>query len=236
MCDANAMGATMEAAPFAFSCAPPFLTARFSAPRRTLGWSMLHPGFSIVRDIVWVEVRDRDLPPEVDACAFLRAKLASIGLPQALAFMTARDIRRHHFRQSRVEDVEAACLTTVGLSNGERVGARKPFRALVGTINTLIHVSRPLTDGAFVEAISIAAQARTAAIVETWRPPAGPAITGTGTDCIVVAAPCGGEPMACAGLHTAVGEAIGGAVYAATREGVEAWALDMARARGASTV
>ncbi len=230
MCEANDRSATLDAAPFTFSCAPPFLTARFFAPQRTLGWSMLHPGFSIVRDIVWVEVRDRDLPREVDACAFLRAKLASIGLPQALAFLTARDIRRHHFRQKRVEDVEAACLTTVGLSNGERVGERKPVRPLVGTINTLVHVSRPLTDGAFVEAVSIVAQARTAAILETWRPREGPAITGTGTDCIVVAAPCEGEPIACAGLHTTVGEAIGGAVCDATREGVEVWALDIATA------
>jgi adenosylcobinamide amidohydrolase len=227
MCEANAGGAMPDAAPFTFSCAPPFLTARFSGPRRTLGWSMLHPGFATVREIVWVEVRDRDLTPDVDAFALLRGKLAAIGLPEALAFMTSRDIGRHHFRQSRVEEIEAACLTTVGLSNGERIGARKPIPARVGTVNTLVHVSSPLTDGAFVEAVAIAAQARTAAILEAWRAE-GPAITGTGTDCIVVAAPCEGEPLGCAGLHTAVGEAIGGAVYDATREGVLAWVADNA--------
>jgi adenosylcobinamide amidohydrolase len=225
---ANDASATLDAAPFTFFCAPPFLTARFPAPRRTLGWSMLHPGFSTVREIVWVEVRNRDLGPDVDAFALLRGKLVLIGLPEALAFMTSRDIRRHHFRQRRIEDIEAACLTTVGLSNGERIGARKPVFAPVGTINTLVHVSRPLTDGAFVEAVAIAAQARTAAILETRRAEEGPAITGTGTDCIVVAAPCEGEQLGCAGLHTAVGEAIGAAVYDATCEGVEAWAADNA--------
>ena len=164
---------------------------RFFEPQRTLGWSLLHPGFATVSDVVWVEVRDRDLPPEIDPRSFLKAKLAEAGMADALAFMTSRNLSRHHFGKRRVEDVEAFCLATVGLSNGERVGARKPIRARTGTINILACLSRPLTDGALVEALSIAAQARTAAIVETRPPGFRPAITGTGTDCIVIAAPCG---------------------------------------------
>ena len=214
-------------APFAIDCAPPFLTARFAEPQRTLGWSLLHPGFAIVSDIVWVEVRNSDLGPSIDPQAFLRVRLADAGLPNALGFMTSRDIRRHHLCRRRVEDVEAACLTTVGLSNGERVGSRKAYGPHVGTINTLVHVSAPLTDGAMIEAISIVAQARTAAIIESRRRERGAVITGTGTDCIVVASPCRGAPLACAGLHTAVGEAIGGAVYGATRSGAEQWDRDV---------
>jgi adenosylcobinamide amidohydrolase len=203
--------------PFAIDCAPPFLTARFAAPQRTLGWSLLHPGIAVVADVVWVEVRNGDLGSSVDPQAFLKARLAEAGLPHALAFMTSRDIRRHHFCRRRADAVEAACLTTVGLSNGERVGSRKACGPHVGTINTLLHVSVPLTDGAMVEALSIVAQARTTAIVDSWRGERGPAITGTGTDCIVVASPGRDEALACAGLHTAVGETIGGAVYEATR-------------------
>ncbi|MGO9941371.1 MAG: adenosylcobinamide amidohydrolase [Rhodoblastus sp.] len=212
--------------PFVVDCAPLFLTARFLTPQRTLGWSLLHPGFATIRDIVWVEVRDKDLGPNVDPRAFLRARLAQARLPQALAFMTSRDIRRHHFRKRHVENVEACCLTTVGLSNGERVGARRVLQPHVGTINTLVHVSAPLTEGAMIEALSIAAQARTAAVLETRPSGATGPITGTGTDCIVVSAPCQGDMLDCAGLHTAVGEAIGGAVYDATREGAETWDAD----------
>ena len=127
----------------------------------------------------------------------------------------------------RADAVEATCLTTVGLSNGERVGSRRMHAAHAGTINTLVHVSVPLTDGAMVEAISIVAEARTAAIVDARRGVPGMGITGTGTDCIVVASPCGGAPLDGAGLHTAVGEAIGGAVYDATRTGAEHWDRDM---------
>jgi adenosylcobinamide amidohydrolase len=208
-------------------CAPPFLTARFAAPQRTLGWSLLHPGFAIVTDVVWVEVRNRDLGLTVDPHAFLKARLAAAGFPDALAFMTSRDIRQHHFCRRDAEAIEAACLTTVGLSNGERVGARRAVQPHIGTINTLVHVSVPLTDGAMVEALSIVAEARTAAIIESRGVGRGPSITGTGTDCIVVASPCTGrEPLAHAGLHTAIGEAIGGAVYDATRHGAEQWDRD----------
>ncbi len=51
----------------------------------------------------------------------------------------------------------------------------------------------------------------------------GPAITGTGTDCILIAAPEGDAPETCVGLHTAPGEAIGAAVYNATYAGAIEW-------------
>ncbi len=213
--------------PFTIDCAPPFLTVRFAAPQRTLGWSLLHPGFAVAHDVVWVEVRNRDLGPSVDPLEFLAARLGEAGLPQALAFMTSRDISRYHRAGREVEGVSATCVTTVGLANAERVGARKARAPHAGTINTLVHVSVPLTDGALVEALSIVTEARTAAIVDWGRAEPG-AVTGTGTDCIVVASPQTGAPHAYAGLHTAVGEAIGGAVYEATFEGAVQWQQDFA--------
>lgn len=213
--------------PFTVECAPPLLIARFGVPQRTLGWSLLHPGFAVISDVVWLEVRNSDLGLSINAHEFMKARLTQSGLPHALAFMTSRDIRRHHFCERRVEALAATCLTTVGLSNGERVGSRKAHgQHHVGTINTLVHVSVPLTDGAMVEALSIAAQARTTAILDSWRTERGTAVTGTGTDCIVMASPSQGDPLVFAGLHTAVGEAIGGAVYDATRAGAEQWDQD----------
>ena len=164
----------------------------------------------------------------VDPRALLALRLAACGLPDALAFMTARNVVKHHLGRRRVEGVEATCLTTVGMSNAERVGARRAAPAPAGTINSLVHVSRPLTEGAIVEAISIVAEARTAAILEASRKADAAQPTGTGTDCIVVACPCAGEPTPWAGLLTAVGEAIGGAANAATRAGVELWRREVA--------
>src|SRR6185312_9023469 len=100
------------------------------------------------------------------------------------------------------------------------------------TINLLAHVDRPLSQGALIETVSIAAQARTAAIVDLDLRQHGKPVTGTGTDCIVVAAPCmdGGEAFA--GLHTDIGAAIGRAVYDAVLQGGTAWISE----RGESTL
>lgn len=213
--------------PFRLELATPFLIARFSAPHRTLGWSITRPGFDLVREVAWIEVRDADLPLDVDPVDFVSAKLAARDLTAAAVFLTSREILHHHLARSRIGVAAATCLTTVGLSNGEKVGARQQRAAkAIGTINTLIHVSRPLSDGAFVEAVSIASQARTAAVMETNTLRNGPSITGTGTDCILVAAPTQGTPECCAGLHTDIGEMIGAAVYEATLAGAREWSAE----------
>jgi len=45
-------GAMTTAPPFVVHCAPPFLTARFAGPQRALSWSLLHPGFATIREVV----------------------------------------------------------------------------------------------------------------------------------------------------------------------------------------
>jgi adenosylcobinamide amidohydrolase len=214
--------------PFRLELRPPFLIVRFDTDCQILGWSLTKPGFATTRDVAWLEVRDADLGPHIDPLDFLRRKLSAEGLDDAAAFMTAREIARHHVAQSRVGHGAVACVTTVGLTNGERVGERRWSHDYVaGTINTLVHVSHSLSAGAFVEAISIATQARTAAIIDTNKLREGPTITGTGTDCIIVAAPQTGSPETCAGLHTDLGEAIGAAVYEATYAGAAEWSAEV---------
>jgi adenosylcobinamide amidohydrolase len=210
--------------PFRLSCEPPLLVVRFDEPMQTLGWPVLKPGFASAREIVWLEVRDGDLRLDVDPVALLKEKLAAESLLDAAAFMTSRDIRRHEVKQCSVGAITATCVATVGLSNAESVGSRREAKIQAfGTINTLVHVSSPLAQAAFIEAISIATQARTAAIMETSPAHQSPPVTGTGTDCIIVAAPKGGRPADCAGLHTDIGEAIGAAVYDAIFAGATQW-------------
>ncbi len=211
----------------AIECDPPFLIVRLPTDCMTLGWSLSRPGFAEASTIAWLEVRNADLTPDIDPLALLRLRLETRGLGEAVAFMTSRNVRRHHVAERNVDGVAACCVATVGLANGEAVGARRMVEAFPGTINTLVHVSRPLSQGAFVEAVSIAAQARTSAILDTGHLRNGPRITGTGTDCIVVAAPRGAGEESCAGLHTAIGEAIGSSVYDAVRAGAERWSADM---------
>jgi adenosylcobinamide amidohydrolase len=206
---------------------PPILIAAFSEPHRVLSWSMLRPGYQMARRVAWLEVRNADLPAGVDAAQLIAARVARAGIDDAVLFVTSRDIRRHHLVRAAAELERAACVTTVGLSNGERIGMRlhEP-PPVAGTINTLVKVSRPLCDAAFIEAISIVSEARTAAVIDAGVRRKGVVVTGTGTDCIAVAAPLAGEPAQFAGKHTALGEAIGDAVYRATADGIREWKVD----------
>lgn len=200
----------------------PWLVADLGAPHRTLGWALNRPGFCTATRIVWREVRNADLPVGLDVAVWLAGELDRGGLADAPAMLTSRAISHHVLDRAEVEGEAADCLATVGLSNGERVGARaRPGRGLWGTINVALRVSAGLSDGAMTEALSIVAEARTAAVIDASPGRDGGRITGTGTDCIVVAAPPG--TRAYAGLHTPLGEAIGRAVYAAVRRGADDW-------------
>lgn len=210
--------------PFHLRCDRPLLVTEFAQPQRMLSWAMTRPGFRTSRNVAWLEVRNLDLSRDVDPFVFLEDRMALAGLADAIALMTSRDVRRHHLAQARAGDVVATCLATVGLSNALRVGM--PSGASPsgpGTINLMVHVSQALSEAAFVETISIATQARTAALLALDHRPDGAAITGTGTDCIVVAAPLSGSEAPYAGLHTPIGEAVGRSVEAAILDGGRTW-------------
>lgn len=208
---------------FAIDCARPLLVASFAQPVTVLSWATARPGRQLARRVVWLEVKDADLPPDVDPAALLDARLEEAGLHDAVAMMTARDVRRHHVAVARSGDITAQCLATAGLSNAGRVGTACGACSPVGTINLLAAVSAPLTEAALLEAVSIATQARTAAVMDCAYETPGGVATGTGTDCIAVACPAEGEAAPFAGLHTPVGEALGAAVYEAVRAGTREW-------------
>ncbi|TVR79282.1 MAG: hypothetical protein EA405_13260 [Rhodospirillales bacterium] len=229
---ATGLATAAEPEGFAVVCEGVWLIAGFARPQRMLSWAPYRPGYQVATRVAWLEVRNRDLGPDVDAAAFLAERLRARGLGSAIGLMTSTCLADHCRATARRDGVTARCLVTLGLGNAERVGSRRPQPAgkpAVGTVNLLCHVDRALTDAALLEAVSVAVAARTAAILEASYRPAGatgPA-TGTGTDCIVIACPAEGAPDAppeCyAGMHTAVGEAIGAAVLAATGQAAAGW-------------
>ncbi|RUP10672.1 adenosylcobinamide amidohydrolase [Hyphomicrobium sp.] len=224
--ETGAQGTHPQRLPIELSHKPRVLLATFGEPQKMLSWSLTKPGFQVASQVAWIEIRDADLPADQDAEEIIVNRIAAAKLTEAITLITSRDVSRHHVAQVAVEDVVATCVNTVGLANAERIGQRfAPPSTPLGTINTLVHISEPLSGGALVEAITIAAQARTTAILDSRVSRSGVAITGTGTDCIVVAAPPGGS-VRFAGLHTAIGEAIGAAVYHAMRDGIATWLQD----------
>ncbi|MFG1343467.1 adenosylcobinamide amidohydrolase [Xanthobacter autotrophicus DSM 431] len=225
---------------FEVTCERPWLLARFASVQRMLSWSLNRPGLVHGRTVAWLEVGNEELRHAADPAAWFRRRMEDRGVPDAVGLMTARNVACHEHAAAACENVRAECLVTLGLNNGERVGRRvgAQFHPLnAGTINILCAVSTPLTDTALLEALSLATQARTVALAELAyrRPGRQEIVTGTGTDCIVVSAPAAGEGEAFAGMHTAIGEAIGASVLRATAVAAAQWCAEATGERGAVT-
>lgn len=218
-------------------CRRPWLIAQFGCPQRMMSWSLNRPGFVRADTVAWLEVTNEELRHVTDPARWLRQRISDRHIDDAVGLLTARNVSRYEKIDLFVEDVQASCLVTLGLNNGEHIGARvQPRRPAspAGTINILCAVSVPLSEGALVEAASIVTQARTVALIEAGyrRPGEQKPVTGTGTDCIVVSAPGCGVGALHAGMHTAVGEAVGAAVLKATRAATESWRMELAPDQG----
>lgn len=200
----------------------PWLELDLGAQARVLSWSLTRPGFVTARRILWREVRNADLPQDLDVLAWYRGELAVRGAGEAVAMLTSRSLDAFETAEAEVEGIRAFCVATTGLSNAERIGTRVDRSGKDwGTINIALHLDLALSDAALLELLSIATQARTAAVMEAGHQLPSGLATGTGTDCIAVAAPAGDTPFA--GLHTPQGEAAGRAVYQAVRRGADIW-------------
>lgn len=206
------------------------LIADFAGPSRMLSWALVGGGVRVADGVVWLQVRNEELGPEDDPEAIAVARLDALGRPGAVGLMTSSDVERFEVAEAEEQGVHAMAVVTAGLSNAVRVGNR-PAAARLGTINLLCAVSVPLSDAAALEAMSIAAEARTVAVLEATRPcTQGQGIaSGTGTDCIVIASPLGGAGHRFAGKHTALGSVVGASVLAATQAAVRAWAAHVQR-------
>ena len=195
----------------------PWLLADLGRRQQVLSFAPYRAGFVEADRIAIRQVRNVDLSPELDVSAWLAAQMQAIKA-EAVAMLTSRGVA--HFQRAFFG--VADCVATVGLGNAERVGHRRAVRrAGYGTINIILRLDAGLTQTAMIEALTMVAQARTAAVLEAGiHVPAGLA-TGTGTDCIALACDKGREEYA--GSHTGLGEAIGRATYDAVLAGVRAW-------------
>lgn len=151
---------------------------------------------------------------------------------------TAANINTLAIAEEAYRDLAVVALATAGVEGGaaragdpaayyefgghfERRGDIGPETP--GTINVILLVNTPMTDGALVRAVMTATEAKAALLQELSVPSRQSAriATGTGTDQIAVAAPReGAVPLTGAGHHCVLGELIGKAVMAAIREAV----------------
>lgn len=208
----------------------PWLRMTLPQDMRVLSWAPFGAGYTRAGAILWREVKNADLTPDFDAEGWLAAQMP----PMAVGMLTSRDVGSFHQGYAEVDGVTAHCVATVGLSNAESVGRRRPYHSAdYGTINIGLCLNAALSEAAQLEALSIAVQARTVGVMAAGLElPTGLA-TGTGTDCLALA--CLPGEGRYAGLHTAVGEAVGAAVRDCLTEAAQAWVVwrDAERARRA---
>lgn len=200
----------------------PWLRFDLGGPHQVLSWALNRPGFVTASAISWREVRNADLTPDLDVLDWLTCELVKRGTPDDVCFLTSRDIRAVTEHTTTAGTANARAVATVGLSNAEHIGTRLDRSGKDwGTINVAVQTDVALTQAALIEMMAIATQARTVAVMEVAHQlPTGIA-TGTGTDCIAVAAPAGDATFA--GMHTDLGEAVGRAVYTAVLQGAQQW-------------
>jgi adenosylcobinamide amidohydrolase len=200
------------------------LVVRFPRMHRTLSWAVCGGGLGLTRAVVWRYTTIDELSPSVDPAALLQASLASHGLERAVGMMTARSLGTFDCVTKQADGVAARAVATVGLGNALAVGD-PPGPLRVGTINILAQLSHALDEAALAEALGIVTEARTAAVLDGRVPSrrSQELASGTGTDCVVVAAPELGEPVRWVGKHTLAGSLLGAAVREAVSRGVRRW-------------
>lgn len=206
------------------------LVVRFAEPQRVASWAMIGGGLRRARTVAWVEVADEELRPPIDAGELARARLDAAGVGDVVTLMTSRDLRAYVDVDRAYRDVACRCIATVGLGNALRAGDPPGPAGRIGTINVLCAVSIPMTDEALLEALALASEARALAIreVDVPSPLSGLPASGTGTDCIVIAAPDTAERQRYAGKHTELGHVVGAAVHEAVRSGADQWLRERA--------
>ncbi|MHB1218756.1 MAG: adenosylcobinamide amidohydrolase [Alphaproteobacteria bacterium] len=202
---------------------PPWLLLDFGQDLRVLGWPAVGPALGTARRVAWLQVRNTDLPPDRDPAVYFTERARAAGVSFDAGLMTAAELRGFAVARRVTGDTPVSVIATGGLGNAESAVpfASEPREAAqVGTINVVAVITRPLALAAQVEAVSIVAEARTAAVMgfgltmmEDGRP-----VTGTGTDCILVAAPADETGLAHCGLHTPIGRALAEATYESVRD------------------
>jgi adenosylcobinamide amidohydrolase len=199
-----------------------WLVVNFDCPHRVASWAIAGGGIGTANVVAWRQVAERELRPPVDPARWLRARMREAGIEGAVGMLTSRDLDAWVEASSECARARAHCIATVGLGNALRAGDPPGPFARIGTINILCRVETPLTHQALLEGLAIATEAKVAAVLEAGvvSRRSGLPATGTGTDCVVVAAPLGRSPSPYAGKHTEIGAVIGRAVRDAVDAGV----------------
>ncbi len=202
-----------------------WLLATFAHPQQMLSWAVVGGGMIEASKVVWRRVQELELDQCMHPEIFLQEKLNQEKITNAVGLLTSADLDLYADIEKSFGPYRARSIATVGMGNALCVGDLPTAPNTVGTINLLAWISVPLSEGALIEAVSIATEARTKAVLESniLSRRSAQLATGTGTDCIVIASPVGETESKYSGKHTVIGHLIGSSVYEAVKLGVSRW-------------
>jgi adenosylcobinamide amidohydrolase len=139
-------------------------------------------------------------------------KLLRLNSRTVVAMMTGAAVSKTGYATARRGDWAVGAWCTAGCSNALRIGDPATAGKTPGTINLAVVINQRLSLAAVAEALAMATEARVSAVYEAGILSTRTQLraTGTGTDCIVVAAPSQGRRAhQYCGKHTLLGELIG---------------------------
>lgn len=203
-----------------------WLELQLSRPHSSLSWAVVGGGYLSTNKVYWLKVSNSDLSPEIIPEEFYRNRLVDKGeKEEVLGFMTSASLLNYSVSEKSFEGLHVRSIATVGLGNAVRVGDIPKQNKKIGTINLLVQTSETLTLSASIEAISIASEARTLAVLESEIRinKENNFATGTGTDCIGIISPAGESGIDYVGKHTVFGHLIGATAYEAITQGIHKW-------------
>lgn len=204
-----------------------WLEIGFEEPHNVLSWAVLGSGWKEqVDSVLWHRVRNEDLTPDIDPIDYYRARLLQRGESKnSVGFLTSAALENYSEIVLEKEKVKIRSVVTAGLGNAVRIGDDPFSFGSYGTINILVQCSLAMDLSASLEAVSLIAEARTLAVLDSKVPSrvSRNISTGTGTDCIAFASPSRISRTLYTGKHTLTGHLIGKAVYESVYQGILNW-------------
>lgn len=173
---------------------------------------------------------------ELGEVAYHETVCAEVGVPSASSVVMGTAANMNYAAMAVEADgkLEVVAVVTAGVQTNAtcggdpatwREGSAGMEKVVLppGTINTILHVNRPLTPGALARAIVTMTEGKCAALQRLAVPScSSPDLaTGTGTDQYCLAVPVSGpSPLTSASPHVKLGELIGRAARRATQEAI----------------
>lgn len=201
-----------------------FIHISFSHPLRTISNGVNGEGLQWIRHFCNFHV-DRYYNGS-DPQGEMREWLEELDIPfeQTVGMMTAVFLKNVVFQLNKSKHYSLLVMATAGVGNAVDItNSLQPEMVMSpGTINIMIFIDGHLTDGALVNAVISATEAKSKALYDmNVRDPRSQTLaTGTSTDSLVIAATQQGVPTPYAGSGTEIGKLIGQTVYQAVQKGL----------------